>query len=137
MVRNSPLFLGIRYRVWSRSLLSIVLAVISGGLISPLSSQTESTAATGAKLFQMRCFVCHGRDGKGNGPSSNDLAEKPPDFTDPNWQRTIPDDQLRKVIQGGSTALARSDAMPPNPDLTADQISALTAYIRSLGHQSQ
>ncbi|HEX4202355.1 MAG TPA: c-type cytochrome, partial [Chthoniobacterales bacterium] len=41
----------------------------------------------GQKLFQTRCFVCHGRNGKGDGPSSSGLAEKPQDLTDPNWQR--------------------------------------------------
>ena len=41
----------------------------------------------GQKLFETRCFVCHGRGGKGDGPSATGLAEKPQDLTDPNWQR--------------------------------------------------
>ena len=36
----------------------------------------------GQKLFQTRCFVCHGRNGKGDGPSSSGLAEKPQDLTE-------------------------------------------------------
>jgi len=108
-------------------------ALIFGSLNSPAFSQTDSSIASGAKLFQMRCFVCHGRDGKGNGPSSSGLAEKPQDLTDPNWQRTTPDDLLRKVIQSGGVAVGRSDAMPPNPDLSPEQITALISYIRSLG----
>jgi cytochrome c1 len=49
----------------------------------------------------------------------------------------MPDDQLQKVIVGGGIALGKSSAMPPNPDLSADQISAVIAYIRGLGKPSQ
>jgi len=86
----------------------------------------------GQKVFQTRCFVCHGRNGKGDGPSSSGLAEKPQDLTDPNWQRTTSDDQLHKVIQGGGVAIGRSGAMPPNPDLTEAQIAGVITYVRSL-----
>ena len=86
----------------------------------------------GQRLFQTRCFVCHGRNGKGDGPSSSGLAEKPQDLTDPNWQRVTSDDQLHKVIQGGGLAIGRSGAMPPNPDLTEAQIAGVITYVRSL-----
>ena len=86
----------------------------------------------GQRLFQTRCFVCHGRTGKGDGPSATGLAEKPQDLTDPNWQRATSDEQLHKVIQGGGVAIARSNAMPPNPDLTEAQIAGVIAYVRSL-----
>jgi mono/diheme cytochrome c family protein len=97
---------------------------------SRLFDQTDQ--ADGQKLFQTRCFVCHGRDGKGGGPSASGLAEKPQDLTDANWQRTTSDDRIRTVIQGGGAAIGKSGSMPPNPDLDQNQISALTAYIRSL-----
>jgi mono/diheme cytochrome c family protein len=126
------LLLRIGHRLWLVLGLLMTLVLVDATMTSPACAQTDSAAGDGGKLFQMRCFVCHGRDGKGNGPSSNGLAEKPQDLTDPSWQRATPDDQLRKVIQGGGLAVGRSDAMPPNPDLTADQISALIAYIRSL-----
>lgn len=87
----------------------------------------------GQKLFQTRCFVCHGRDGKGDGPSAIGLAEKPQDLTDANWQRTTSDDRIRSVIQGGGAAIGKSGAMPPNTDLTQEQIQGLVAFVRSLG----
>jgi mono/diheme cytochrome c family protein len=122
----------IGHRLWLFEGVLMALVLVDGTMNSPACAQTDSAAGDGSKLFQMRCFVCHGRDGKGQGPSSNGLAEKPQDLTDPSWQRATPDDQLRKVIQGGGLTVGRSDAMPPNPDLTADQISALISYIRSL-----
>jgi cytochrome c1 len=86
----------------------------------------------GQKLFQTRCFVCHGRNGKGDGPSAIGLAEKPQDLTDPNWQKSTADDRIRTVIQGGGVAIGKSAAMPPNPDLTEAQVAGVIAYLRSL-----
>ena len=86
----------------------------------------------GQKLFQTRCFVCHGRDGKGDGPSASGLAEKPQDLTDASWQRTTSDDRIRSVIRGGGAAIGKSGAMPPNPDLTPEQIQGLVAFVRGL-----
>jgi cytochrome c1 len=87
----------------------------------------------GQRLFQTRCFVCHGRGGKGDGPSATGLAEKPQDLTDPNWQKSTADDRIRTVIQGGGVAIGESGAMPPNPDLTQEQIQSLVSFVRSLG----
>jgi mono/diheme cytochrome c family protein len=87
----------------------------------------------GQRIFQTRCFVCHGRGGKGDGPSAAGLAEKPQDLTDANWQRSTADDRIRSVIQGGGAAIGKTGAMPPNPDLTQDQIQGLVAFVRSLG----
>ena len=92
----------------------------------------QADQADGQKVFQTRCFVCHGRDGKGDGPSAIGLAEKPQDLSDANWQRTTSDDRIRSVIQGGGTAIGKTAAMPPNPDLTQEQIQGLIAFVRSL-----
>jgi mono/diheme cytochrome c family protein len=99
----------------------------SGLHVFDQASQTD-----GQKLFETRCFVCHGRDGKGDGPSASGLAEKPQDLTDANWQRTTSDDRIRSVIQGGGAAIGKSGAMPPNQDLNPDQIQGLVAFVRSL-----
>ena len=87
----------------------------------------------GQRLFQTRCFVCHGRSGKGDGPAVTGLAEKPQDLTDANWQRNTSDDRIRTVIQGGGVTIGKSGAMPPNPDLTQEQIQGLISFVRSLG----
>jgi mono/diheme cytochrome c family protein len=96
----------------------------------------EADQPDGQRLFQTRCFVCHGRGGKGDGPSATGLAEKPQDLTDANWQRTTPDDRIRTVIQGGGPAIGKSGAMPPNPDLTQEQIQGLVTFVRSLKGRS-
>jgi mono/diheme cytochrome c family protein len=93
----------------------------------------RASQAEGQKVFETRCFVCHGRGGKGDGPSATGLAEKPQDLTDANWQRSTTDDRIRSVIQGGGAAIGKTGAMPPNPDLTQEQVQGLVAFVRSLG----
>ena len=80
----------------------------------------------------MRCFVCHGREGKGDGPASRGAAILPRDLTDPNWQQSVSDEQIIKVIRNGGPAIGKSPIMPPNPDLTDTQVQALSQFIRTL-----
>jgi cytochrome c1 len=92
----------------------------------------QTDLSEGKKLFETRCFVCHGRDGKGDGPSATGLAEKPQDLTDSNWQKSNSDDLIGVVIKDGGVAIGKTGAMPPNPDLTQEQIKSLVAFVRSL-----
>jgi mono/diheme cytochrome c family protein len=93
----------------------------------------DDATASGEKIFQTRCFVCHGRDGRGSGPASQGLAQKPQDLTDPHWQHSVTDDQIKIVIRSGGAILGKSGAMPPNPDLTNDDLNSLLAFVRQLG----
>ena len=72
------------------------------------------SASPGEMIFQTRCFVCHGRGGKGDGPASTGLGATVRDLTSP-------------ALAVGGTA-----AMAPNPDLSDAQIDSLTLYIRGL-----
>jgi cytochrome c551/c552 len=91
-------------------------------------------SAAGEKIFQSRCFVCHGRDGRGSGPASQGLAQKPQDLTDSSWQRSVSDDQIKTVIRAGGAIMGKSGAMPPNPDLTNQDINSLLEYVRHLAN---
>jgi mono/diheme cytochrome c family protein len=90
------------------------------------------SSATGEKIFQSRCFVCHGRDGRGLGPASSGLSQKPQDLTDPSWQRSVTDDQIKTVIRAGGAIMGKSGAMPPNSDLTNEDLNSLLEYVRRL-----
>ena len=92
------------------------------------------SSVTGEKIFQSRCFVCHGRDGRGSGPASQGLSQKPQDLTDPTWQRSVNDDQIKTVIRAGGAILGKSGAMPPNPDLSDDDLNSLIGYVRHLAN---
>jgi mono/diheme cytochrome c family protein len=121
--------------------LGVVLSL--GDLVWPSDAPAQSAgqgATTGQdalrlqgqKLFETRCFVCHGRDGKGDGPAAAGLGANPRNFTDPQWQQATPDAKIRKVIKEGGPSVGESSAMPPNADLSDAQVDALTAFLRSL-----
>jgi mono/diheme cytochrome c family protein len=94
--------------------------------------ETAEQIARGNDIFQTRCFVCHGRGGRGDGPSSTGLGAAPRDLTSGQWQDTITDEQIGKAIRNGAQAIGGSAAMPPNPDLNETQIQSLIRFIRSL-----
>jgi mono/diheme cytochrome c family protein len=86
----------------------------------------------GETIFQMRCFVCHGREGKGNGPASTGLGATVRDLTNPSWQDSTSDETIGSVIRNGAQAVGGSVAMIPNRDLSDAQIQSLVLYIRQL-----
>jgi mono/diheme cytochrome c family protein len=92
----------------------------------------DSASHEGGTIFQTRCFVCHGREGKGNGPASTGLGATVQDLTNPAWQDSTSDETIRSAIRNGAKAVGGSAAMMPNPDLSGAQIESLIRYIRAL-----
>jgi len=110
----------------------------SAGCSKPPQPEAQATtpphfdSSLGELIFQTRCFVCHGRTGVGDGPSAQGLGAPVRDLTAANWQDSISDESIRRVIRNGAKAIGGSAAMPPNPDLSDAQIQSLTRYIRDL-----
>jgi len=94
-----------------------------------------NVAAAAQSLFNERCVVCHGAEGKGNGPASSALNPRPRDYTDRAWQATVTDDHLRKTIQLGGAAVGKSPLMPASPDLDGkpDVVEGLVMIVRRFG----
>jgi cbb3-type cytochrome c oxidase subunit III len=99
------------------------LLVAAGLLVSSLAFQAAVPAADGAAIFRKNCMMCHGADGKGF------PALKTPNFTDPKWQSSIKDKEMRETIKNGK----KGTMMPGfGGQLKDEEISAVVAYIRSL-----
>ena len=96
------------------------------------SQDNAPAGQEGESIFQTRCFVCHGREGKGDGPAAAGLGASVRDLTNSTWQESTSDETIRAVIRNGARAVGGSTAMAPNPDLTDEQIGSLVQYIRSL-----
>lgn len=110
---------------------------------APAGDQQAGSAATAqggatnqaeeaSNIFQLRCAICHGESGKGDGPGAASLNPKPRDYTDKEWQASVTDEELKKVIVEGGAALGKSPIMPPNPDLgqKPEVLDAIIAKIR-------
>jgi mono/diheme cytochrome c family protein len=86
-----------------------------------------------AVLFMELCSVCHGVEGKGDGPSAQGLQPKPADFTDCKAMAKDSDEVLLKIIKAGGQSVGRSTVMPAWGDSLSDpQIRELVKHIRGL-----
>lgn len=86
-------------------------------------------------LFANVCSQCHGLEGKGDGPAAETLNPKPRNYTDPKWQASVTDDEIKAIIVGGGQSVGKSGMMPPNPNLKGrdDVLNELVQIIRAFG----
>jgi mono/diheme cytochrome c family protein len=108
---------------------------VAAPAVDPAAQEATMAKFEAKKLFTSRCAVCHGEQGKGNGPGSAALNPKPRDYTNAAWQKSVTDDQLRAVITMGGAAVGKSPIMPSSPDLQAKPkvVDALVSIVRSFG----
>ena len=130
--------------------LAIALAWSTGGCSKKEAQETAPTAtatptpaavpppapadpmADAKAVFKMKCVVCHGDHGAGDGPGAAAIVPKPRAFADAEWQASVTDEHIKKIILEGGPAVGKSPGMPPNPDLKGkdEVVSALVKVIR-------
>ena len=91
--------------------------------------------AQAQQMFDTVCAVCHGADGTGTGPASANLNPKPRNYTDPKWQASVSDDDLKKTILLGGQGVGKSPMMPGQPQLKdhPEVLDGLVGVIRGFG----
>jgi mono/diheme cytochrome c family protein len=99
----------------------------------PRSASAEPSQAQ--QLFATVCATCHGMDGTGNGPGAEALNPKPRNYTDPAWQASITDDQIKETIVKGGQGVGKSPLMPGQPMLKdhPEVLDELVQIIRKFG----
>ena len=102
---------------------------------APAEEGATDPVAEAASIYQGRCTVCHGAGGKGDGAGSAALDPKPRDLTSAEWQGSVDDEHIRKIIIYGGSAVGKAATMPANPDLDAkpEVVAELVKYVRGLG----
>jgi mono/diheme cytochrome c family protein len=78
--------------------------------------------ATGESLFEAKCQICHGANGRGDGPAAAALNPKPRDFTNPAFWQKNPDETIKRTVKTGK-------GMMPAFNLDDGEIKAITDYI--------
>jgi len=93
----------------------------------------SSGSSEARKIFKQRCSVCHGQDGRGDGPGAAALNPKPRNYTDSTWQKSVTDEHIAKTIVEGGAAVGKSPSMAPNPDLKnkPEVVKGLVEIVRS------
>jgi mono/diheme cytochrome c family protein len=89
------------------------------------------------QTFANRCSVCHGKEGRGDGPGSAGLTPPPRNYHDQAWQASVTDEQIERTIVYGGAAVGKSPAMVANPDLgnKPELVAALREIVRNFGKQ--
>lgn len=103
------------------------------------------TPLTGAGMFKDYCAVCHGKDGKGDGPAAPALKQTPANLTTLAERHggKFPDLYVQQVLRNGAKTPAHGDAEMPvwgplfrsmdaDPAIMYVRISSLVNYIKSL-----
>lgn len=96
---------------------------------------SQEARAEAQQIFTTRCVPCHGAEGGGNGPAAAGLSPPPRDFRLEDWQESVTDDHIERIVVYGGAAVGKAPTMPANPDLQAkpEVVDALRAYVRNLG----
>ena len=71
----------------------------------PAAAAGEATMALGETVVKERCVLCHGENGKGDGPGGAALNPKPRDWTEHGYMDSRTDDQLYEVIYNGKGSM--------------------------------
>ena len=113
--------------------------LVAGGVVVCIGvggSRSAAVAAghveAGATLYHERCSPCHGTDGKAMTPMAQALTPKPRNHTDGAYMNRLSDVQIATVIKNGGAAVGKSPLMPPQPDLSPQQLADLVAFVRTL-----
>jgi mono/diheme cytochrome c family protein len=87
------------------------------------------------QMFATVCATCHGMDGTGKGPAAESINPKPRNYTDPAWQASVTDDQLKETILKGGQGVGKSPMMPGQPQLKdqPEVLDGLVQIIRKFG----
>lgn len=81
----------------------------------------------GNKIYQERCALCHGPEGKGDGPAAAGLNPKPRNHTDGAYMKTRTDEQLLEVIHKGKGGMPAWGGI-----LNETEIHAVLKHVRTL-----
>ena len=117
----------------------LLLALLPGGCGK--ASQPPPGQGSGGPLseaevmFNTKCARCHGLHGAADGPTTDSLQPRPRNYTDPAWQASVTDDQIKEIIVRGGMNMGKSPAMPGNPTLKnrPELLDGLVKLIRGFG----
>lgn len=103
----------------------------SAELVAP--PPAESPKEKAEALFASLCASCHGADGRAETPTAKALTPSPRVFADAEWQASVTDEQLAKIIVEGGAAVGKSPLMPANPGLADEPevVKVLISRVRS------
>jgi mono/diheme cytochrome c family protein len=106
-----------------RNLLAcLVVGVILTTTLSWVKDARGDEYATGRSLYEEKCMICHGANGKGDGPAASGFSKKPADFTQAKLWEGDAEKKIAETIRKGHGPM-------PAFRLTPDEIKAIIDYM--------
>lgn len=99
-----------------------LLLLFACSLLPATNAGADDLLVKGQKIYETNCLLCHGKDGKGNGPAGALLNPKPKDYTQPSFWTGNTTKTIAETIKNGK------GQMPPF-SLDDQSIKAVTYYI--------
>jgi mono/diheme cytochrome c family protein len=118
--------------------------IVAGTIIGFSTFAIAQDIDFGKMDYESSCGSCHGKEGKGDGPLSEELRTKPPNLTvlAKNNDGVFPGEVLYQIIDGRKTIRAHGSFEMPvwgyvflnfGPDYIArNRISAIINYLKSI-----
>lgn len=112
--------------------IALALAAAAGACSKRSEPPSGGEPSPAQVLYETKCAICHGITGAGNGPNADQFKPRPHDYTDPAWQASITDDEIKKIIVKGGANLGMSPGMPSHTLLRdrPEILDGLVAIIR-------
>jgi len=105
-----------------KSSLWIIAGLFLGSCALWGPSPVRAQSGAGPEVYNDKCAICHGQDGKGNGPAAGSFNPGPADFTSRAfWQKTS-NARITDTIDNGHGPM-------PSIDLSPSQIKAVIDYM--------
>jgi mono/diheme cytochrome c family protein len=129
----------------------LLISIAGFALVGQAQQGVKKVAAkptvsmAGKDLFVQYCAVCHGKEGKGDGPAAAALKSAPTDLTQISKRNkgTFPDERMMRMLQGQEPVTAHgSQDMPvwgnifnnmtPNLEMKQARMHGLVQYLEEL-----
>ncbi len=105
------------YRMGSNVAVSAWLILALMGLAGPALAKDQGKA-----LYDRSCKVCHGADGRGDGPAAKAFRTPPPNFLDGTFWKPEADQAIAQSIEKGKGSM-------PAIRLSPEQIAKVVEYM--------
>ena len=104
----------------------VLFFVLLGLFLVPMVLGGSSPAlaqGNGKSIFNDKCAMCHGTDGKGNGPAASAFSPSPKDFNTSAFWQNFNRAKIKDTIENGHGPM-------PAVDLSSSQIKAVIDYMQ-------
>jgi len=123
------------------------LLLLPGARVPASADEKVPATLAGSVTYRTHCATCHGADGKGEGPMTDNLRVRPPDLTliARRNEGHFPADAVRRIVDGRSPVKGHGgpempiwgDAFRSSADAYSDakvteKINSLVEYLKSI-----